>query len=150
MSSSIFSLLCHRTAQMAMISYGLRSRHSIAVAKLCGSKPWNAYVYTSVRRNTFKITSMLKWTWGRFNIHYDTFFRKISLKLEVTRLWIKMIVRNWNINSITAEQLWQHDLWLASICDCGTICDHIMLQFVTRHDLWPKVLQFVTSVIQWF
>ena len=46
--------------------------------------------------------------------------------------------------------LWRHDLWLASICDCGTICDHIMLQFVTRHDLWPKVLQFVTSVIQWF
>ena len=33
--------------------------------------------------------------------------------------------------------LWRHDLWLASICDCGTICDHIMLQFVTRHDLWP-------------
>ena len=47
-------------------------------------------------------------------------------------------------------ELWRHDLWLASICDCGTICDHIMLQFVTRHDLWPKVLQFVTSVIQWF
>ena len=46
--------------------------------------------------------------------------------------------------------VWRHDLWLASICDCGTICDHIMLQFVTRHDLWPKVLQFVTSVIQWF
>ena len=46
--------------------------------------------------------------------------------------------------------LWRHDLWLASICDCGTICDHRMLQFVTRHDLWPKVLQFVTSVIQWF
>ena len=45
--------------------------------------------------------------------------------------------------------LWRHDLWLASICDCGTICDHIMLQYVTRHDLWPKVLQFVTSVIQW-
>ena len=37
-----------------------------------------------------------------------------------------------------------------TICDCGTICDHIMLRFVTRHDLWPKVLQFVTSVIQWF
>ena len=46
--------------------------------------------------------------------------------------------------------LWRHDLWLASICDCGTICDHKMLQFVTRHDLWPKVLQFVISVTQWF
>ena len=51
------------------------------------------------------------------------------------------------------QDVWRHDLWLASICDCGTICDHSdhrMLQFVTRHDLWPKVLQFVTSVIQWF
>ena len=46
--------------------------------------------------------------------------------------------------------VWRHDLWLASICDCGTICDHMMLRFVTLHDLWPKVLQFVTSVIQWF
>ena len=54
---------------------------------------------------------------------------------------------------VTRFNLWlQHDLWPhnASICDCSTICDHIMLQFVTRHDLWPKVLQFVTSVIQWF
>ena len=58
------------------------------------------------------------------------------------------ITRTWGWSLFTA--MWRHDLWLASICDCGTICDHIMLQFVTRHDLWPKVLQFVTSVIQWF
>ena len=64
---------------------------------------------------------------GRHRAHYDV-----------------IVVISWK------WKLWRHDLWLASICDCGTICDHIMLQFVTRHDLWPKVLQFVTSVIQWF
>ena len=51
---------------------------------------------------------------------------------------------------LVTSYVWRHDSWLASICDCGTICDHIMLRFVTRHDLWPKVLQFVTSVKQWF
>ena len=34
--------------------------------------------------------------------------------------------------------MWRHDLWLASICDCGTICDHIMLQLWPGHALWPK------------
>ena len=59
-------------------------------------------------------------------------------------------VTNWSESQIVPSHVWRHDLWLASICDCGTICDRKMLQFVTRHDLWPKVLQFVTSVIQWF
>ena len=64
-------------------------------------------------------------------------------------LWMTKIFRKSQIEALWCL-VWRHDLWLASICDCGTICDHIMLQFVTRHDLWPKVLQFVTSVIQWF
>ena len=45
--------------------------------------------------------------------------------------------------------MWRHDLWLASICDCGTICDHIMLQFVTRHDLWTVTARFVTRFNLW-
>ena len=77
-------------------------------------------------------------------------WQQAEIKLLVL-CFIHMAVSKFKISSIkTWRHMWRHDLWLASICDCGTICDHIMLQFVTRHDLWPKVLQFVTSVIQWF
>ena len=72
----------------------------------------------------------------------DVVFKALKNELNCQSLWIK--------DGCTSSQLWRYDLWLASICDCGTICDHIVLRFVTRHDLWPKVLQFVTSVIQWF
>ena len=38
---------------------------------------------------------------------------------------------NFYLDTSLNGYVWRHDLWLASICDCGTICDHIMLQFVT-------------------
>ena len=77
---------------------------------------------------------------------------------EIVSIWW----RHHGLPDINLKWLQNYTFKITALCD-GTICDslqfvtparfvttHRLLQFVTRHDLWPKVLQFVTSVIQWF